>query len=225
MKPETKMIETAIPFPGFYESWYDHAMDREIESDAEHFAQEWGIDVSKVAEALWRHADWSDARDKVARLHCEKWLAAFEDETGIEIEAHEFAAMQSPREYNFATDRVFVAIPFKVIYKAFDQCKGNDGFVTLQKVIKERFTSYDGFMSFYSNDLDEWLEKQLEQWDHNEVETLLIATLALHTDVKDFQQAVEDSVLDYGSGNGYFAASYDLETVKAAALEEAKVNQ
>lgn len=43
------------------------------------------------------------------------------------------------------------------------------------KAIKKRFTSYDGFISFYSNRIEDWLDKPLTEWDHNELGTLLYA--------------------------------------------------
>ncbi len=50
---------------------------------------------------------------------------------------------------------------------------------TLAQVIKERFTSRDGFLSGYRNELDSWLAKPLRDWDHNELGTLLIAAMRL----------------------------------------------
>lgn len=50
---------------------------------------------------------------------------------------------------------------------------------TLAKVLMDRHTSYDGFHSFYTNDLSEWLDKPLEDWDHNELHSLLITTMTL----------------------------------------------
>jgi hypothetical protein len=41
-------------------------------------------------------------------------------------------------------------------------------------VIKERHTSRDGFISFYSNNFDDWV-KPLSKYDHNELGTLLTA--------------------------------------------------
>ena len=42
----------------------------------------------------------------------------------------------------------------------------------LKERIKERFSSRDGFMSFYSSDLGDW-PKELKDWDHNQLSTLL----------------------------------------------------
>lgn len=89
-----------------------------------------------------------------------------------------FESMDSPREYNFATDRVYADIPVSVMRELFKRSKA-EKHATFSAVIKERFTSYDGFSSHYSNHLQDWLSKPLADWDHNELSTLLIAGLQL----------------------------------------------
>lgn len=87
-----------------------------------------------------------------------------------------FESMDSPREYNFATDRVYAEIPLAVMRDLLRRSKA-EKHVTLSAVIRERFTSRDGFISGYSNDLADWLENPLQDWDHNELGTLLIAAM------------------------------------------------
>ena len=40
----------------------------------------------------------------------------------------------------------------------------------LEDLIKEKFTTRDGFISFYPNRLDKW-PKDFEEWDHNHLGT------------------------------------------------------
>ena len=51
-----------------------------------------------------------------------------------------------------------------------------------RSTIKERFTSRDGFISFYPNRVEDWPD--LEEWDHNHVGTLLEAYVS---QVDDFE--------------------------------------
>ena len=106
-----------------------------------------------------------------------------------------FESMDSPREYNFATDRVYGEIPLKVLREIFRRSKA-EKHETLAAIIGARFTSYDGFASFYSPDLDSWLAKAgpLAGWDHNELGTLLIAGLQMAGETFG-----EGSVYDYES--------------------------
>lgn len=89
-----------------------------------------------------------------------------------------FESMDSPREYNFATDRVYGNIPALTMRRLFKRSRDDDH-ATLAEVIRERFTSRSGFISGYSNDLETWLAKPLAEWDHNELGTLLIAAMIL----------------------------------------------
>ena len=198
----TIKLEANLPFPGFYHSVYDHEIDYAIERDCEYFAEEWGVDIDKVSDAAFSHIDCSDAHRSIAELHCATWLERFTDETGIDLySGFKFFGLTSPKFYNFETDRIFVQIPLPGLQQCFDACKC-DGFKTLAATIKERFTSYDGFMSFYSNRLETWLEKPLAEWDCNEACTLLIATLALTCDADQFCSDVETTVSENASGNG-----------------------
>lgn len=89
-----------------------------------------------------------------------------------------FESMDSPREYNFTTDRLYAHIGVDVAAALFARSEA-ENHATLAAVIRERFTSRDGFISHYSNALPEWLEKPVADWDHNEIGTLLIAALRL----------------------------------------------
>lgn len=89
-----------------------------------------------------------------------------------------FESMDSPREYNFTTDRVYANIPLAVMRALFKRSKA-EKHATLSKVIAERFTSCDGFISGYPRHLADWLENPLQDWDHNEMATLLIAALRM----------------------------------------------
>lgn len=91
----------------------------------------------------------------------------------------EFESMSSPREYNFATDRVFAYIPMSTIELLFTRSRV-DHHEPLRTLIRDSFTSRSGFSSHYDNDFDEWLAKPLDEWDHNELGTLLVAALHLY---------------------------------------------
>lgn len=81
-------------------------------------------------------------------------------------------SMESPREYNFTTDRIFVTIDEDEVKRLFFETKPE----TLDALAKERFTSRSGFISSYSNDIDNWPE-DITEWDHNQVGTLVEAYL------------------------------------------------
>ena len=71
--------------------------------------------------------------------------------------------MDSPREYNFTTDRVYAHIPVNVVLALFARSAA-EGHARLRETIRERFTSYDGFHSHYDTTLDTWLERDVTEW-------------------------------------------------------------
>ena len=164
-------LESTIPFCGFYESFISDDIDYQIGQQIE-----WDSDIYDLNESeqqiLW------DSYLSVNRKYFYNQIA--QDYTnfyieilnrrlkGFELEA-KFNLFTSPREYNFKTDRIFInieknhAIDFiKYIIKNYKK--------ELEKKIKDRFTSRDGFISFYKNSLDLWIDDYSE-WDCNMIGT------------------------------------------------------
>jgi hypothetical protein len=114
-----------------------------------------------------------------------------------------FESMTSPKFYNFETDKIFAHIPQRTIKELFKRSKA-DNHATLAKVIKSYCTSYSGFMSFYSNQLADWLEKPLKQWDHNEVQILLIAIIE-QASGEEIDGSFRDEIYNTISDGGFYS--------------------
>lgn len=159
------MLINIPQFEGFYCSNLESIIDMELEMIQEERTED-------EKNHFWLKSDYSDVFLTMAK----EWFSEFESETlfynDIDISL-EWDSMTSPKEYNFQTDRIFAQISESDARKLFNMVDKE----RLANVIKERFTSYDGFISFYSNDLNEWLEKPLTEWDCNELGTLLLACL------------------------------------------------
>lgn len=163
-------LSTTIPFSGFYESSHSDEIDREIEN---YFDKEGdGNQDHTPQDFYWSFKHYHDIQIKYAALYVRMFEAFFNDETGLDIKLT-FEEMTSPREYNFTTDRIFTEISFKDVKKLRKYVSDS----VLEKHIKKRFTSRDGFSSFYPNDFNTWQEKPLSKWDHNEIGTLIEAAL------------------------------------------------
>jgi len=155
---ENEMLEVSLPFfSGFYESELSAMMDREIESEAEYNGKE--------IEWLTERYDFGAAMEAMSKA----WTMAFSDELEIPIE---YDSVASPKEYNFTTDRIFALIPLAEV-KKLEPLRHSEEFKT---ILKQWFTSYDGFCSFYESNPDhaDW-QKPIEEWDHNELSALLAA--------------------------------------------------
>lgn len=68
-----------------------------------------------------------------------------------------FEKLWQPKEYNFATDEIHVNwdISESFLDLCFDYVNAN--IEAFEVYVKNNFTSYDGFRSYYSNDLATWL--------------------------------------------------------------------
>ena len=157
MNIETKELNIVVPFfPGFYESSLSVAMDDAIEARASDEGLEYDDCFDKY-------------NFKAAQLAItQKWLKNFNQKTGLNIKFHD---IDSPREYNFRTDRVFGTIKKDEFQKIRDVVS----FDALKKVVEDRFTSYSGFISFYPTDMEHWMKTPTDELDHNETQTIIMA--------------------------------------------------
>ena len=149
-------LESTIPFCGFYCSFIDADIEHQIGQQIE-----WDSDIYDLNEdeqqILWDSylsVNRSYFYNQIAEDYTNFYIDALNDRLeGFTLNA-KFNLLTSPREY---------AIDFiKYIIKNYKK--------ELQKKIKERFTSRDGFWSHYKNGLDLWTQDYSE-WDHNQIGT------------------------------------------------------
>ena len=179
-------------FSGFYESIHDDIFDRE---------EEWIIEDNPGH-------DYDDFRFKYDEVgYCKKYVSAISSEIELKME---FMELTSPREYNFTTDKISVWITTKELKKISSVLESE----TLSKLIKKRFTSRDGFMSFYSNHILDWKEKKIQDWDCVELGTLLDAWI-IENESFDYWDNLDDCGYEYCSGNGQYVDYERLWDIEA----------
>lgn len=178
---------TIIPFSGFYESVHDEALDDALNQI---FADDRGDPNDGLINRAFDYIKWHEVQIKYAEAYAE----AFADE--FEIKGAKFESMQSPREYNFTTDRIFMEVPQEEMQRIFDETPP----MTLSDVAKEMFTSRSGFISFYSSDWRSW--GPLPTWDHNQCFALIQAHVRMEHD--DFDCWAEFGLMERFRDNGYF---------------------
>ena len=153
-----KKLLTTIPFSGFYYSIHDDEIDQALKQE---FTDCQGNENAELSYRAWDSMQWGNVRKEYAKEYSEQFAHEFK------IKSLCFESLSSPREYNFSTDRIFCEIDYAElcgIIKSFD-LKAFAAFV------RDRFTSRDGFISYYSADLSEW--GKIETWDHNQCGTAL----------------------------------------------------
>lgn len=182
-----KKLTMQFPFMGFYESVHSGMIDSELESTVEYDAESLGMDSRELFDIRWQFVDYGDAKKEylgkffaefIKRLENELAYYIPEDSNGMKklvrvtIPA-EFEKMESPKFYNFETDRLFVTIPAEFAEKMRHDVTP----LTFKSHIEARHTSRDGFASFYSANWEEWKDKPPAEFDHNELMTLFLAWL------------------------------------------------
>ncbi len=170
--PADMKLSVKVPFEGFYNSSHDAMFDSYFERESEHLEQERGCtpeQVEKFQELFISAVNWRAVHSEYARIYCgevEKLLFEAhrqykEDSTGKRYLCEgwnpvlEFESLESPKEYNFATDCIYAKVTLndlRVMYKSIPAD-------VWREFIKSKCTSYSGFISFYSPDFDAWPDK------------------------------------------------------------------
>jgi len=165
---ENKAIST-IPFQGFYYSLYSHAIESEIENSIDYYYQEYELTEAQRDTLAngYLERNVSEFYLNVAKDYAEAFIYEIERETGLSLDAR-FESMESPREYNFNTDRIFIELPeaSAVAFVYYILANHKD---ELEKLIAQRFTSRSGFISHYDNTLEAWGNPS--KWDYNQLGT------------------------------------------------------
>lgn len=106
----------------------------------------------------WSHFDnikyMEDWNKRVLSFVEDVLVEVFKDVLGIEI-SFTYGDYYSPREYNFSHDVSNFDIESEHFNRIIAYCYNNQHFETF---LKDNYTSYDGFNSFTSNNLDDWFE-------------------------------------------------------------------
>lgn len=202
---------TTIPFAGFYESMWSHGLERAEEMHLEYLEQEEGVAMLASADAIWKASDYRAMCNYVARKYVDYLNDYIKDEFDLDLDL-KFESMQSPREYNFETDRIFCEISEENVRKLREAVSDP----ALRLAIKERFTSRSGFISSFPNHLEDW--PPLEQWDHNELGTLLVALL---DDAEDWDWKIWEGMQDRNVFDTAFDNCVNWEVYDGFVKEEA----
>lgn len=190
----TNTLITRIPFQGYYETAYAELVDQNLTYDTDI-----SVIPTKLAQEAWDLVyytkDYIAAFTDLSKLYIESFQKTFNDATDLNISLT-WESLISPKEYNFETDRVFAKISQSDIEKLYAFCDK----AMLKAQIKANYTSRDGFISFYSSNLDTWLDIPLAKWDHNQLcELFLCAIAQTARGEESFESDLYDDLADYYS--------------------------
>lgn len=138
-------------FHGFYESIWSSLADDSMQRDIE----ERGITKGDDWSCKFREFEMA-----VVERYTDMYLDLVNSALGLNIEKLAEPELDSPRYYNFRTDRIYVDVDFSEIEKLRGLMRKWEK--ELPKIIHDNHTSRDGFISFMSNDFDEWIGEYLD---------------------------------------------------------------
>lgn len=169
-------ISMEIPFfPGFYETDL-------MNSDTSYWAIKEELEYYYQQDLLPEHPEYehlteddldfrySDYEKDVAEAFLEVWENRAPEDI---VESVEFDAIDSPRYYNFRNDRLFAFVELKDGWEDVMRHFIASNYDWLQQRIHDDWTSYDGFMSFMDNDVDEWGEHLFNEHDERYISVMI----------------------------------------------------
>nr|UWG15795.1 MAG: hypothetical protein [Bacteriophage sp.] len=143
-------------FTGFYQGIWDQSENEWIE------VHEMKYGDYEDFESLNLIDDWgfgSDYRDNVAKLFAKNYAEIIKNCLAVPME-YVGCYVDSPKEYNFRTDRIYATfeVPdYDALVKRLNELGSLPEYRTeLAAIIKKYHTSCSGFISFMSNDIEDW---------------------------------------------------------------------
>lgn len=149
-----KTVETLIPFSGFYESIHSWRLD-----DLLNVGEDSDLPRAELEERI-DQMDWKTEHENYSKAY----VAQMSKMLGIELE---FVTLDSPKFYNFSTDRIFA----KIKQKDVQALQARLDLDKMNELVKEKFTSRAGFISHYAADYSEWQNQPA--LDHNQIGTII----------------------------------------------------
>lgn len=158
-------------FCGFYETIIDPRYMESYEyNDAygmRNYIEEFGIDFSPEDMEI----DYPKFKNDIAKYfvkNFKKYIPGW-------IISMEFQEVVSPQFYNFETDRIFVDIETSPDYKNIILDFINKHYDEVEEYIKKYHSSRDGYVSFMSNKIEDWINdiKNNDNVDHRIISEIL----------------------------------------------------
>lgn len=156
-----KTIETYLPvFSGFYGGYFESQADSLAEMEYEYFKDIYCEDL-----------DFDDLEFDYTSFYTECAMCmAFEVRDELVsldfVSEIDYQKISSPKYYNFANDSIYVAIKLKDENITNIMNYLNVWRVEFTEYLKGKYTSCDGFISSYSNSIEDWLNTESLEHPH-----------------------------------------------------------
>ena len=161
-------MEIQIEFGGFY-GYHEEYIDNRID--------DYEIDYDNV--------DWNATFKEYAK----NWLWRFNNMSNLDLE---FISVDSPKFYNFRTDRIIANVPSECASKMLQYTKMED----FQQYANEQLTSCDGYISFFDN-IDDLVIKAYKSDDDMALLLGLICDyIIVHEEINEYIYELEYDIIE-----------------------------
>lgn len=141
----------ALTFDGFYGGRWDQGEDEYRDAQCEE-----ALEVCQLKDE-WGYGP--DYRNEVAKIYAEHYINMVNEILDVDFKVIS-QEIESPREYNFANDKIFIQVEVgdydMLIDKLIRLANKPEYRTKLAKIIHDQHTSCSGFWSWMSNDIEEW---------------------------------------------------------------------
>lgn len=170
-------------FPGFYGTVFEY--DNE-EYDIEYYNEENGTDL-KYDDFNWNYSEY---HNRVCRAFVNRLESEINYFLPVKVD---FEEIVSPKFYNFSNDSVNISVELDLqqLLSLIEQRKEE-----ATQYFKDKYTSCSGFISFHSNDIEDWLDMDyiLEKPEHR-IGALLDCLCSIEID--------QDEIIYWTDGESY----------------------
>lgn len=195
-------VDTWLPvFSGFYGTiWETDGAEEQELYEINSQRKKNGKESIEWDAVKWSYEEYRETVVKGITRRIEKDLKKMGLVSGIT-----FQELRSPREYNFANDSINIEIQItktntKKIYAYL-----NSHIAEFSAYLKDKYTSYDGFFSSYSNNLSAWLGG--DTLGHGHKLGSVLQFILWNENGKDYEQSIYDDL----SGNGAYLYAENFE--------------
>lgn len=145
-----------LGFTGFYQGIWDQSENEWRETHEMKYGD------YEDFESLHMIEDWGfpeNYHEEVGKLFAEEYVDMINEVLGLNVKLIK-SDVSSPREYNFRTDEIYATIEiddYDAMIERLSSIASDSVYRTeLADIIKKNHSSCSGFISFMSNDIEEW---------------------------------------------------------------------
>ena len=202
------MSKTIIELPnfeGFDYSWIDSEFDVLAQNESEYYVDELNLSDEKKEEIKddFFSQNFEELKEEICKVYAQNYFNDIEVETDLELDA-EFESLGSQQTWLCRLDRFFIEMPTNQVQSLLKWIFDNK-YQELEDVVLRRFTSQDGYIPHYSNNLKEW--GNYLEWDHNQIGTALLVFF----DNSSFNYDIHEKVSEVIYGQIFNTLSDDMQ--------------